>query len=199
MKSTGLALLVALLSLGSQTAPAQSETQESANPMVKLSTSHGDITIELYAEDAPETVANFLQYVNDGFYDGTVFHRVIAGFMIQGGGFNPGMVQKTEGNPVQNEANNGLKNTEGMIAMARTSDPHSAAAQFFINTADNTSLDHTSETPAGWGYTVFGKVTGGMDVITQISLVQTGIMGGHGDVPLEDVVLLKAETLEYPD
>jgi peptidyl-prolyl cis-trans isomerase B (cyclophilin B) len=196
MKNTGLTLLLVLLSLGSPGLSAQTETQELTNPMVILSTNHGDITLELFAEEAPLTVANFLAYVNDGFYDGTIFHRVIAGFMMQGGGFNPGMAQKTEGAPIQNEANNGLKNIEGTIAMARTSDPHSAAAQFFINSADNDSLDFSSETPNGWGYTVFGKVSDGMNVVTQISLVQTGLMGGHGDVPLEDVVLVKAGVIE---
>jgi peptidyl-prolyl cis-trans isomerase B (cyclophilin B) len=196
MKNTGLNILLILLTLGSQGLSAQTETQESTNPMVILSTNQGDITLELFAEEAPLTVANFLEYVKDGFYDGTVFHRVIAGFMVQGGGFYPGMVSKTEGAPVQNEANNGLKNTEGTVAMARTSDPHSAAAQFFINSADNDFLNFTSETPNGWGYTVFGKVTDGIGVVTQISLMQTGMMGGHGDVPLEDVVLTNATVVE---
>ena len=160
--------------------------------MITLHTNMGDITIELDSEKAPVTAANFLQYVHDGYYDGTIFHRVISGFMIQGGGFEPGMGEKATRENIQNEANNGLSNTKGTIAMARTPDPHSASAQFFINVKDNKSLDFSSETPQGWGYCVFGKVTDGMDVVDKIKSVATGMKGGHGDVPLDDVVVERA-------
>ncbi|MDH5710142.1 MAG: peptidylprolyl isomerase [Gammaproteobacteria bacterium] len=159
---------------------------------VILETSKGNITIELNDEKAPTTVANFLKYVNDEFYNGTIFHRVIPNFMIQGGGFMPGMVQKMTENPIDNEANNGLSNVRGSIAMARTNDPHSATAQFFINHKDNGFLDHTAPTGQGWGYCVFGMVTDGIDVVDQIAGVSTGNRGGHGDVPNEDVVIVKA-------
>ncbi|MBM3373765.1 MAG: peptidyl-prolyl cis-trans isomerase [Betaproteobacteria bacterium] len=161
--------------------------------MIRLHTNFGLIEIELDAEKAPETAANFTQYVQDGHYDNTVFHRVIDGFMIQGGGFEPGMKQKPTRPPVQNEANNGLRNDTYTIAMARTSAPHSASAQFFINVADNDFLNHTSPTPQGWGYCVFGRVTGGTDVVDRIRKVKTGSRGMHQDVPLEDVVIEKAE------
>ena len=160
--------------------------------MIKLQTSHGDITIELNAEKAPLTAANFEQYVKDGHYDNTVFHRVIDGFMIQGGGFAPGMKQKDTRATVENEANNGLKNDHYTVAMARTSDPHSASAQFFINTSNNDSLNHSAKTPQGWGYCVFGKVTAGMDVVDKIGKVKTGNNGFHQDVPVDDVVINKA-------
>ena len=160
--------------------------------MITLHTNMGDITIELDSENAPITAANFLQYVRDSYYDGTIFHRVINGFMIQGGGFEPGMGQKATRENVQNEANNGLSNVTGTIAMARTPDPHSASAQFFINVKDNKSLDFSSETPQGWGYCVFGKVTDGMDVVDKIKSVATGTKGGHGDVPLDDIVVERA-------
>lgn len=163
---------------------------------VKLQTNHGDIVIELNAEKAPKTTANFLEYVRDGFYDGTVFHRVINNFMIQGGGFEAGMKQKKTGQPVENEANNGLKNDRYTIAMARTSDPHSATAQFFINVADNDFLNFTSPTPNGWGYAVFGAVVEGTQVVDQIKGVKTGTKGFHQDVPVEDVVLEKATIVE---
>jgi peptidyl-prolyl cis-trans isomerase B (cyclophilin B) len=157
--------------------------------MIKMKTSMGEITIELDHEKAPKTCENFEQYAKDGFYDGTIFHRVIDGFMIQGGGFEPGMQQKdTKGN-VENEADNGLKNDRGTIAMARTSDPHSATAQFFINIFNNDSLNHTGPTPQGWGYCVFGKVVDGIDVVDAIRDVETSQSGGHGDVPVEDVVI----------
>jgi peptidyl-prolyl cis-trans isomerase B (cyclophilin B) len=163
------------------------------NPKVELHIAgHGVVTLELDEQKAPKTVANFLSYVKKGHYDGTVFHRVIDGFMIQGGGFAPGMNQKPTDAPVENEANNGLKNKKYTVAMARTSAPHSASAQFFINVADNDFLDHKSPTPQGWGYAVFGKVVGGQDVIDRIKGVATGNMGGHGDVPKQDVVLEKA-------
>ncbi len=157
--------------------------------MVTLHTSMGDITLELDAEKAPKTVANFLQYARDGFYDGTIFHRVINNFMIQGGGMTADMTQKTTRAPVENEANNGLKNKTGTIAMARTNDPHSATAQFFINVADNDFLDHRAPTAQGWGYAVFGKVTAGMDVVEKIKAVATGSKGFHQDVPREAVTI----------
>jgi peptidyl-prolyl cis-trans isomerase B (cyclophilin B) len=162
---------------------------------VKLTTTHGPIVLALDEAKAPLTVENFLQYVRNGHYDGTVFHRVIPGFMIQGGGFEPGMRQKPTGTPVQNEADNGLKNKRYTVAMARTSSPHSATAQFFINTVDNSSLDHTSTTPRGWGYAVFGTVLEGQETVDAIESVSTGHSNGHGDVPREDVVITKAEVL----
>ena len=160
---------------------------------VKLNTSKGTIVLELDAEKAPETVANFLQYVSDGFYNGTIFHRVIDGFMIQGGGFESGMVQKPTRDTIKNEANNGLSNERGTIAMARTPDPHSASAQFFINLKDNAFLDFKSESPDGWGYCVFGRVIDGMDVVDAIKDVDTGTSGFHQDVPTEDVIIETAE------
>jgi len=162
---------------------------------VELHTTAGVITLELDEAKAPVTVENFLSYVADGHYDGTVFHRVIKGFMIQGGGFEAGMKQKATKGEIKNEANNGLKNDKYTIAMARTSAPHSASAQFFINGADNDFLNFKSETPNGWGYAVFGKVIAGADVVSQIEKVRTGNKGGHGDVPLEDVVITKAVAL----
>ncbi len=162
---------------------------------VKLTTNHGDIVIELDAEKAPETVKNFLAYVEAGHYDNTIFHRVINGFMIQGGGFEPGMKQKATQAPIKNEANNGLKNDIGTIAMARTQDPHSATAQFFINVADNDFLNFKAENVQGWGYCVFGKVSEGMDVIEKIKGVKTGNAGFHQDVPKEDVVIQRAEVV----
>jgi peptidyl-prolyl cis-trans isomerase B (cyclophilin B) len=160
--------------------------------MIKLQTNHGDITIELDSAKAPETAANFTQYVTDGHYDNTIFHRVIDGFMIQGGGFAPGMKQKETRAPIKNEAQNGLTNDHYTVAMARTSDPHSASAQFFINTKNNDFLNHSEPTPQGWGYCVFGKVTAGMDVVDKIGKVSTGNSGFHQDVPVEDVVIQKA-------
>lgn len=159
---------------------------------IELQTNKGNIRIELDEAKAPVTVANFISYVEKGHYDGTVFHRVIKGFMIQGGGFEPGMSQKPTQAPIQNEANNGLKNNHYTIAMARTSAPHSASAQFFINTTDNDFLNFKSESPNGWGYAVFGKVVSGQEVVDAIEGVKTGNRGGHGDVPLEDVVITKA-------
>lgn len=163
--------------------------------MVKLHTNHGVITIELDEAKAPKTAANFLEYVKKGHYDGTVFHRVINGFMVQGGGFAPGMKQKPTDASIENEANNGLKNEKYTVAMARTNDPHSASAQFFINVADNAFLDHTAPTDRGWGYAVFGKITDGIDVVDKIKGVKTGRSGGHQDVPVEDVVIEKAEVV----
>jgi peptidyl-prolyl cis-trans isomerase B (cyclophilin B) len=160
--------------------------------MVELHTNHGVIKLELNAEKAPKSVENFLNYVKAGHYDNTVFHRVIDGFMIQGGGFEPGMKQKPTAEPINNEANNGLKNENGSVAMARTNDPHSATAQFFINVNDNDFLNHSSPTPQGWGYTVFGKVVEGMDIVEKIKKVKTGSKGFHQDVPVDDVVIEKA-------
>jgi peptidyl-prolyl cis-trans isomerase B (cyclophilin B) len=163
---------------------------------VTLQTNHGDIVLELDREKAPITVDNFVAYARAGHYDGTIFHRVIDGFMIQGGGFEPGMKQKPTREPIQNEANNGLSNETGTIAMARTMAPHSASAQFFINVKDNTFLDHTAPTSQGWGYAVFGKVVDGMDVVNAIRKVRTGSRGGHDDVPVEDVTINKAVVQE---
>jgi peptidyl-prolyl cis-trans isomerase B (cyclophilin B) len=164
--------------------------------MVELHTNHGVIKLELDADKAPKSVENFLNYVKAGHYDNTVFHRVIDGFMIQGGGFEPGMKQKTTQAPIDNEANNGLKNVKGSVAMARTNDPHSATAQFFINVNDNDFLNHSSPTPQGWGYAVFGKVVDGLDVIDNIRKVKTGSKGFHQDVPVDDVVIEKAVVVE---
>ena len=162
----------------------------SSNTVI-LETSKGNITLELDADKAPETVANFLKYANDEFFNGTIFHRVIPNFMIQGGGFMPDMSQKPTADTIQNEATNGLSNERGSIAMARTNDPHSATAQFFINLKDNDFLDHTAPSGQGWGYCVFGKVTDGMDVVDAITGVSTGNVGGHGDVPTETITIEK--------
>ena len=162
---------------------------------VKLHTNHGVITLELDAEKAPATVANFLAYVESGHYDNTIFHRVIDGFMIQGGGFEPGMTQKPTGEQIKNEADNGLKNERCTIAMARTQAPHSATAQFFINVADNEFLNYRSPDLQGWGYCVFGRVTEGLDVVDAIRKVKTGSSGFHQDVPKEDVVIERAEVV----
>ena len=161
-----------------------------------METNHGTITIELDADKAPNTVANFKKYIDDDFFNNTVFHRVIPNFMIQGGGFNPGMIQKQTLDPIENEADNGLGNDRGTIAMARTNDPHSATAQFFINLKDNAFLNHSGKNPQGWGYCVFGKVTDGMDVVDKIATVATGNSGGHADVPVDDVVIIKVEDTE---
>jgi peptidyl-prolyl cis-trans isomerase B (cyclophilin B) len=165
-------------------------------PMVKLETSLGEITLELYPDKAPATVANFLQYVKDGFFNGTIFHRVIDGFMIQGGGFDAQMSQKPTRETIQNEADNGLANEAYTIAMARTQDPHSATAQFFINVANNSMLNHTAKTPQGWGYAVFGKVVKGNDVVDKIKAVPTATRGMHEKVPAEPVTIIKATVVE---
>lgn len=165
-------------------------------PMVKLQTSLGDIVLELNAEKAPVTVANFLQYVKDGHYDGTIFHRIINGFMIQGGGMDAQMNQKPTRAPIKNEADNGLTNDAYTIAMARTAVPDSATSQFFINVADNKNLNHTGKNPAGWGYAVFGKVAQGKDVVDKIKAVATTTKGFHGDVPVEPVTIIKATVVE---
>jgi peptidyl-prolyl cis-trans isomerase B (cyclophilin B) len=164
--------------------------------MIKLHTNFGTIVLELDAAKAPDTVANFEQYVRDGHYDGTVFHRVIDGFMIQGGGFTPEMQQKPTRKPIQNEAHNGLRNSAYSIAMARTPDPHSATAQFFINVADNNFLDYSEPSPQGYGYCVFGRVTEGSEVVDSIRKVKTGSRAGHQDVPVDNVVIERAEVLE---
>jgi peptidyl-prolyl cis-trans isomerase B (cyclophilin B) len=164
--------------------------------MVKLQTSMGDIVLELNQEKAPATVANFLQYVKDGFYDGTIFHRIINGFMIQGGGMDAQMNQKNTRAPIKNEADNGLTNDVYTIAMARTAVPDSATSQFFINIANNKSLNHTGKNPAGWGYAVFGKVVQGQDVVDKIKAVPTTTKGFHGDVPVEPVTIIKAVVME---
>jgi peptidyl-prolyl cis-trans isomerase B (cyclophilin B) len=160
--------------------------------MVVLTTNFGDIKIELFAEEAPKTVENFLNYVESGFYDGVIFHRVIPGFMVQGGGMLPGMEEKDGNASINNEANNGVKNERGTLAMARTQEPHSASSQFFINSSDNEFLNFRSETSDGWGYCVFAKVVEGMDVVDKISATKTGRSGYHQDVPTEDVIIEKA-------
>ena len=167
-----------------------------ANPIVTITMDNGDVMkAELYPEVAPNTVNNFISLVKKGFYDGLIFHRVINGFMIQGGGFEKGMKQKPTNAPIENEAANGLKNNKYTIAMARTQDPHSATGQFFINVANNDFLNHTAPTPQGWGYAVFGKVVAGQDVVDQIAKVRTGMVSFYGDVPVEDVVIEKAEII----
>jgi peptidyl-prolyl cis-trans isomerase B (cyclophilin B) len=164
--------------------------------MIILKTNYGDISIQLDYENAPESSKNFEQYVKDGFYDGLIFHRVISNFMIQGGGFESDMIPRQTREPIQNEANNGLSNKAGSLAMARTMDPHSASAQFFINVKDNGFLDHTAPTPEGWGYAVFGKVTSGMDVVEKIKEVPTTMKAGHQDVPVDPVIIESAILLE---
>ncbi len=165
-------------------------------PQVKIQTNHGSFTIELNAQKAPKTVANFLDYVNSGFYNGTLFHRVINGFMVQGGGMEAGMSEKITNAPIENEANNGLQNNVGTIAMARTPDPHSASSQFFINLSSNNFLNYTASTPQGWGYCVFGEVVNGMEVIDIIKKVDTTTRAGHQDVPTEDVVIETVTVIE---
>ncbi len=169
-----------------------------SNPVVRLTTSMGVINLELDQQKAPMTVKNFLGYVNSGFYNGTIFHRVIKDFMIQGGGFKPGFQKKNPKGPIKNEADNGLKNKAGTVAMARTNDPDSASSQFFINTIDNGFLDFKSKTPGGWGYAVFGKVTEGMEVVKKIEASATRRQGAHANVPVNNVVIFKAERLNGP-
>jgi peptidyl-prolyl cis-trans isomerase B (cyclophilin B) len=164
--------------------------------MINLVTNYGTISIELDFENAPKSAENFQQYVEEGFYDGTIFHRVINGFMIQGGGMTEDMKQKTTRDPIENEADNGLKNEKGTLAMARTMDPHSATAQFFINVSDNDFLDHTGKNAQGWGYAVFGKVVDGMNVVEKIKAVKTGNHGMHRDVPVDPVIIEKCEVAE---
>lgn len=185
------ALLVCCITLFSIHGHAQ---QSSDNPMVNISTSLGDLTIELYPDQAPETVENFLQYTGDGFYDGTIFHRVIPGFVLQGGGFTADMERKPTRDPIQNEADNGLENLRGTLSMARLPDPHSATSQFFVNLVDNPHLDHQGG--GQWGYAVFGKVVEGMEVIDEIAGVETTTRSGHSDVPAEPVVIEEARRVE---
>ena len=179
------AVILVLASIGVATANSGDKV------MVEMHTSKGLITLELDAEKAPVTVANFIEYVKSGHFDGTIFHRVIPGFVIQGGGLESGMKEKPTQAPIENEADNGLKNVTGSICIARTNDPHSATSQFFINLKDNQFLDHSEKSPQGWGYAVFGQVTDGMDVVEAIAAVQTGNAGGHQDVPVEDIVVEK--------
>ncbi len=176
--------------------PTAPKTVKETRPMILMKTTRGDIQLELDAEKAPNTVANFLNYVESGHYNGTIFHRVISNFMIQGGGFDENMRQKNAPHTVDNEADNGLKNDLGTIAMARTSDPHSASAQFFINTKDNGFLNFSAPTPQGWGYCVFGKVVEGMDVVKKIEGVATGRHGPHGDVPTEPIVITDVQLID---
>ena len=176
--------------------PQAKEEGKSKVKMVTLHTNHGDIVIRLFADKAPKTVENFLRYAREGYYDNTLFHRVIDGFMIQGGGFGPGMRRKPTHEPIMNEADNGLRNTVGTVAMARTGDPHSATSQFFINVANTTFLNHTSRTQQGWGYCVFGKVSKGMDVVNRIKRLATTSRGAQGDVPKEDVIIESATVTE---
>ena len=172
------------------------EAAVSNNPVAILHTSLGDIQVELFADRAPVSVENFISYASSGFYDGTIFHRVISHFMIQGGGFTAGMVQKTAGNPIANEAGNGLSNTRGTIAMARTADPHSATSQFFINVQDNRNLDYSGEDSSrSWGYAVFGKVTAGMEVVDAIRFVETAVVPPYADVPTTPVVIESVEII----
>ncbi|ADK85306.1 Peptidylprolyl isomerase [Desulfarculus baarsii DSM 2075] len=193
----GLAILAAVVAAFCISAGvASAQVRQGENPMVKFTTSMGDIVIELYPDKAPITVQNFLNYVNKGHYAGTVFHRVVPGFVIQGGGLRADMGMKATDKPIKNEADNGLKNTHYSLSMARTQIPDSATCQFFINLADNEFLDHTAKTPDGWGYAVFGKVVEGQDVVDKIGAVKTGNKGHHSDVPLESVVIEKAEVLE---
>jgi cyclophilin family peptidyl-prolyl cis-trans isomerase len=193
--SKGILLCALIFGIAGPAAAQGGPKTEATHPRVALETSKGRIVLELYQDKAPKTVANFLQYVKSGHYNGVIFHRVIDGFMIQGGGFTPDMSQKPTKPPIQNEADNGLSNDHGTIAMARTGDPHSASAQFFINTVDNASLNHRGKTAQGWGYTVFGKVVEGMDVVDQITKVPTGTKNGMQNVPIEPVLIKKATAL----
>lgn len=193
--------LLVLTTLGLMFSPfskanASSTDNTKANPQVLITTNFGDITLELYPDKAPKSVANFLRYVNEHFYDGTIFHRVIPSFMIQGGGFTPDLQKKPTHEPIPNEADNGLRNRIGTVAMARTNDPNSATAQFFINVAQNTFLDFREKTARAWGYAVFGRVIKGMKVVNHIRLVKTGFKNGMGDVPLQPVVIIKATQIQ---
>ncbi|BBP43822.1 peptidylprolyl isomerase [Thiosulfativibrio zosterae] len=184
------------LGLTSQAIAQSDEPATGNNPMVLMETSMGNIMIELYPDKAPESVKNFLRYVNEGFYDGTIFHRVIPNFMVQGGGFNKDMQKKMTHAPITNEADNGLRNEIGTLAMARTNDPQSATAQFFINVAQNSFLDFREKTPRAWGYAVFGRVTQGMKVVNSIRNVKTGFKNGMGDVPVDTVEIIKARQIK---
>ncbi|MDT4290641.1 peptidylprolyl isomerase [Methylomonas sp. MO1] len=189
-------LVYLMLFLFSTLSFATENKMSNTHSKVKLTTSLGDVVIQLEDEKAPVSAANFLAYVKQGFYSGTIFHRVIPGFMAQGGGFDSSFKQKETNAPIKNEADNGLKNKRGTLAMARTNDPHSATAQFFINYKDNSFLDHTSPSPSGWGYAVFGEVVEGMDVVDAMAKQATGNRGPHQDVPKTDIVIDKAEVIE---
>ena len=189
LKSTITLILVTLISFNTY-------AEKNMNPKVKMTTSMGDIVLVLDAEKAPVTVENFTTYVSNGHYDGLIFHRIIPGFMVQGGGMEPGMKERATLSPIENEADNGLVNDKGTVAMARTNDPHSATAQFFINLVDNDFLNHTGKDMRGWGYAVFGEVTEGMDVVEAMAKVETGSAGFHQDVPKQDIVILKAEIVD---
>ena len=182
-----------------QTVPTAPAAGQPANARVLLETSKGNITVEVFPAQAPQSAGNFLNYVKTGFYDGLVFHRVIPNFMIQTGGMTTDMAEKPKNAPIRNEADNGLKNLRGTLAMARTGDPHSASSQFFINVADNAFLDHRGKTPQGWGYAVFGQVVDGMDVVDAIVAVPRGNRGPHGDVPVEPIVVQRATLLPPAD
>ncbi len=184
---------------GTQTVSTAPAAGQPANPRVLIETGKGNITLELFPGLAPQSVGNFLNYVKTGFYDGLVFHRVIPNFMIQGGGMTPDMVERPKNAPIRNEADNGLKNLRGTLAMARTGEPHSASSQFFINVADNAFLNHRGKSFEGWGYAVFGQVIDGMDVVDAIAAVPRGERGPYGDVPLEPVVMLHVTVLPEPD
>ena len=181
---------------GKQTVSTQPAAGQPANPRVLIETSKGNITVELFPNNAPLSVKNFLAYANAGFYDGTIFHRVIPGFMIQGGGMLPDMTEKPRGTPIQNEADNGLKNLRGTLAMARTMEPHSATSQFFINVEDNYFLNHRGKSIEGWGYAVFGQVVDGMPVVDAIVAVPRGNSGPHQDVPLQPVLMKKVTVIK---
>lgn len=181
---------------GRQTVSTAPQAGQPANPRVLIETSKGNITVELFPRNAPISTENFLRHVNAGFYDGTIFHRVIPGFMIQGGGMLPDLTEKTRGTPIRNEADNGLKNLRGTLAMARTGEPHSATSQFFINVSDNHFLNHRGKSPEGWGYAVFGRVVDGMEIADAIAALPRGNRGPHQDVPLEPVVMKKLTVIE---
>lgn len=195
MRTLILSALLCLSATSSFATENKMSQPSSSSNKVKLTTSLGTIIVQLNAEKAPVSSANFLTYVNESFYNGTIFHRVIKGFMAQGGGFDAAFKQKEVHAPIKNEADNGLKNARGTLAMARTNDPNSATAQFFINLKDNDFLDHTSPTPSGWGYAVFGEVVEGMDVVDAMATQATGNKGGHQDVPNTDIVIEKAEVV----
>ena len=195
LKASLLTLLIST-TVFAETAPATSTSTVMENPQVLIETTEGTIVMELYPNKAPKTVENFLKYVNEGFYDDTIFHRVIPGFMIQGGGFTEDFNKKITHAPIQNEADNGLRNRIGTVAMARTNDPHSATAQFFINVAQNTFLDFREKTPRAWGYAVFGKVTSGMKAVNKIRMKKTGFKNGMKDVPVETIKIIKARQIK---
>ncbi|WP_040728413.1 peptidylprolyl isomerase [Thiomicrorhabdus sp. Kp2] len=195
LKASLLTLLIST-TVFAETAPATNTSTAMENPQVLVETTEGTIVMELYPNKAPKTVENFLKYVNEGFYDDTIFHRVIPGFMIQGGGFTEDFNKKITHAPIQNEADNGLRNRIGTVAMARTNDPHSATAQFFINVAQNTFLDFREKTPRAWGYAVFGKVTSGMKAVNKIRMKKTGFKNGMKDVPVETIKIIKARQIK---